>query len=207
MVKERKIRVAIYARVSTADKGQNPEVQLMPLREYCQARGWSIVDEYVDIGISGAKDKRPQLDRLMNDARKRKVDCIAVHRLDRWGRSLKHLILSLTELQDVGVSFVSYSENIDLSSPAGKMLFHVIGAMAEFERELIRERVKAGIQTAKAKGKKLGRKPVPPVVTDQIKEMREAGQSIRAIAKKTKLSIGGVHKILGKMGLQVAVMM
>lgn len=188
-------RVAIYCRVST-HLGQQPDMQLNPLREYCKAREWSIVGEYIDIGQSGAKDRRPELDRLLDDARKRKIDCITVWKLDRWGRSLKHLINSLSELQGLGVSFVSYQENIDLSTPSGKMMFHIIGAMAEFERELIRERVKAGIQNARKKGIKVGRKAIPPIVGEKIKELRGEGLSIRAIAKKLKLSVGAVHKTL-----------
>ncbi len=207
MVNTKNNRVAIYARVSTADKGQNPEVQLMPLREYCSARQWTITKEYIDKGQSGAKDRRPELDKLIDDAKKRKIDCIMVWKLDRWGRSLKHLINSLSELENLGVAFISYSENIDLSTPAGKMMFHVIGAMAEFERSLIRERVRAGISNARAKGKKLGRKPIPPVVAEQAREMKDNGLSIRAISKKLKLSVGGVHKILAKSGLQDAVNM
>jgi len=192
-------RVALYARVSTTDKGQDPHLQLNPLREYCQAREWTVSGEYIDVGQSGAKDRRPELDRLLNDARKRKIDCIMVWKLDRWGRSLKHLINSLSELQSLGVAFVSYQENIDLSTPAGKMMFHIIGAMAEFERELIRERVKAGIQNAQKKGIKVGRKALPPIVTDKVRELRGEGQSIRTIAKKMKLSIGSVHKTLSNL--------
>lgn len=193
-------RVALYARVSTTDKGQDPNLQLTPLREYCHAREWTVSGEYIDVGQSGAKDRRPELDRLLNDTRKRKIDCIMVWKLDRWGRSLKHLINSLSELQGLGVSFVSYQENIDLTTPAGKMMFHIIGAMAEFERELIRERVKAGIQNAQKKGKRLGRKPVPPIFTDKALEMKNQGMSIRTIAKKLDLGIGSVHKILSKNG-------
>lgn len=198
-------RVALYARCSTLDKGQDPELQLVPLREYCQKRGFAIAGEYIDVGQSGAKDRRPELDRLLNDARKRKIDCIIVWKLDRWGRSLKHLINSLSELQGLGVSFVSYQENIDLSTPSGKMMFHIIGAMAEFERELIRERVKAGIQNAQKKGIKVGRKALPPIVEDKVREMRSEGLSMRSIAKKTKLSIGSVHKTLSKTVLESGV--
>jgi DNA invertase Pin-like site-specific DNA recombinase len=197
MVNNKERRVALYCRVSTTDKGQDPNLQLTPLREYCQAREWTVAGEYIDVGQSGAKDRRPELDRLLNDTRKRKIDCIIVWKLDRWGRSLKHLINSLSELQGLGVSFVSYQENIDLSTPAGKMMFHIIGAMAEFERALIGERVKAGIQNARTrKNIVIGRKPLPPIVKDSVKDLRGQGLSIRAIAKKLKLSVGSVHKTL-----------
>ncbi len=115
------LRVAIYARVSTADKGQNPEVQLKPLREYCTARDYEVFSEYVDVGQSGKKDRRPQLDRLMDDSRKRLIDCIIVWKLDRFGRSLKHLVTTLDELNSLDVSFISYQENIDLSTPSGRL--------------------------------------------------------------------------------------
>ena len=190
------IRVSLYCRISTSDKGQDTDLQLLPLRDYCKARGWSIVGEFLDVGVSGSKDKRPKLDRLMDDARKRKTDCVIVWKLDRWGRSLKHLINSIGELQALGIGFVSYQENIDMTTPAGKMMFHVIGAMAEFERELIRERVIAGIANAKAKGKKIGRRALPPITTDKVHVLRTNGLSIREIAKRLKLSVGSVHKTL-----------
>ena len=195
---KKEMRVGIYARVSTSDKGQDTDLQLIPLREYCQAREWTIVGEYTDEGQSGAKDRRPELDRLLNDARKRKIDCIVVWKLDRWGRSLKHLINTLSELQSLGVAFVSYSENLDLSTPAGKMMFHIIGAMCEFERELIRERVKAGIQNARRKGRRLGRKPIPPVDHKRIIDtyLSDTSQSIRNIAKKINMNYGTVNKTL-----------
>jgi DNA invertase Pin-like site-specific DNA recombinase len=178
-------RVALYARVSTADKGQDPELQLVPLRDYCKARGWTVSGEFTDKGISGTKDRRPQLDELMNLARKRQIDCVVVWKLDRWGRSLKHLINSISELQSIGVSFVSYSENIDMSTPAGKMMFHVIGAMSEFERSLIVERVRAGMALAKVKGKAIGRKPTSAASLEKILSIAEDDKlSVREIAKK-----------------------
>lgn len=191
-------RVALYCRVSTSDKGQDPNLQLIPLKEYCKAREWQVAGEYIDVGQSGAKDRRPQLDRLLNDARKRKIDCVVVWKLDRWGRSLKHLINSLSELQGLGVSFVSYQENIDLSTPAGTMMFHVIGAMAEFERALTVERVKAGLQNARRKGRRLGRKPIPPIDHKKIIDvyLSDTKQSIRNIAKKINMNYGTVNKTL-----------
>ena len=192
------VRAAIYARCSTLDKGQDPELQLVPLREYCQRRGFAIDDEYVDNGISGTKDHRPQLDRLMDAARKRQIDMIIVWKLDRFGRSLKQLVMALEELSSLGIGFISYQDNLDLTTPQGRLMFHIIGAMAEFERELIRERVKAGIENARRKGKRLGRKPVAPIDIEKAIQLHKQYPllSIRGIAKKIKLSKSLVGKVL-----------
>src|SRR5712675_531203 len=152
------MKAAIYARVSTQD--QTCENQLIELRRYVQARGWTAV-EYVDRGVSGAKDRRPALDQLVTDARRRRLDVVVCWRLDRLGRNLKHLITLLEELQVLGVAFVSLAEGIDATTPAGKLQMHILGAIAEFERERIRERVLAGLRRARSQGKRLGR----PVVT------------------------------------------
>ena len=148
------MKAAIYARVSTVD--QEPENQLQELRRYVQARGWTAV-EYVDRGVSGAKDRRPALDALVTDARRRRFDVVVCWRLDRLGRNLRHLITLLDELQALGVAFVSLAEGIDATTPAGKLQMHILGAIAEFERERIRERVMAGLQRARAQGRRLGR--------------------------------------------------
>ena len=145
---------AVYARVSTAD--QTAENQLIELRRYVEARGWT-AKEFVDQGVSGAKDRRPALDALLKDAKRRRFDVLTVWRLDRLGRNLKHLITLLDELQVLGVAFVSLAEGIDATTPAGKLQMHILGAIAEFERERIRERVLAGLRRAKAQGKRLGR--------------------------------------------------
>jgi DNA invertase Pin-like site-specific DNA recombinase len=193
----KEMRVALYARCSTHDKGQNPEVQLSPLREFCKARGWSCVGEFVDNGFSGAKDKRPQLDKLMNLAKKRQVDCIVVWKLDRWGRSLKHLVNSLSELQSLGVSFVSYSENIDLSTAAGTMMFHVIGAMCQFERSLCQDRIRAGMSLAVAKGVRIGRTPTPSTVIAKVISVYEAKKAgVRDISKNCGVPRSTVFRIL-----------
>ena len=155
------ITAAIYARVSTFD--QEPENQLQELRRYVQARGWAVT-EYADRGISGAKDRRPALDQLLTDARRRRFDVIVCWRLDRLGRNLKHLITLLEEFQILGVAFVSLAEGIDATTPAGKLQMHILGAIAEFERGRIRERVMAGLQRARAQGTRLGRpRAVVPV--------------------------------------------
>src|SRR5438874_8509376 len=148
------MKAAIYARVSTLD--QEPENQLQELRRYVEARGWTAV-EYVDRGISGAKDRRPSLDRLVADAKRRRFDVLVCWRLDRLGRNLKHLITLLEDLQALGIAFVSLAEGIDATTPAGKLQMHILGAIAEFERARIAERVRAGLRRAKAQGKRLGR--------------------------------------------------
>ena len=145
---------AIYARVSTVE--QAPENQLQELRRYVQARGWTAV-EYVDHGVSGATDRRAALDRLVADATRRQFDVLVCWRLDRLGRNLRHLILLLDDLSALGVAFVSLAEGIDATTPAGRLQLHILGAIAEFERARIGERVKAGLARARAQGKTLGR--------------------------------------------------
>ena len=151
------MKAAIYARVSTFD--QEPENQLAELRRYADARGWTAT-AYVDKGVSGAKDKRPALDQLVADARRRRFDVLVVWRLDRLGRNLRHLILLLDELNAVGVAFVSLGEGIDTATPAGRLQLHILGAIAEFERARIQERVRAGLARVRAQGRTLGRPPV-----------------------------------------------
>jgi DNA invertase Pin-like site-specific DNA recombinase len=148
------MRAAIYARVSTFD--QDPENQLQELRRYVEARGWTAA-EYVDHGVSGAKERGPALDRLLVDARRRRFDVLVCWRLDRLGRNLKHLITLLEDLQALGVAFVSLAEGIDATTPAGRLQMQILGAIAEFERGRIVERVRAGLARAKAQGQRLGR--------------------------------------------------
>lgn len=174
-------KVALYARVSTHE--QNVDMQISELRSYAALRGWEIVAEYVDIGISGSKDSRPELDRLLKDAKARRFDGIAVFKLDRFGRSLRNLVVTLADLSHYGVSFVALRDNLDLSSPAGRLQFHIIAAMAEFERELIKERVVAGIQAAKNRGVRFGR-PKRWVSADKITALREQGIPWVQVAKK-----------------------
>jgi DNA invertase Pin-like site-specific DNA recombinase len=172
------MRAAVYARVSTLD--QEPENQLQELRRYVEARGWSAV-EYVDRGVSGAKDRRPALDQLVADARRRRFDVLVCWRLDRLGRSLKHLITLLDELQAVGVAFVSLAEGIDATTPAGKLQMHILGAIAEFERGRIVERVRAGLVRAKAQGQRLGR---PRREIDPERLATVAGLPLREAARR-----------------------
>lgn len=149
------MRAAVYARVSTAD--QNTSQQLTELRRYCEARGWTTSGEYVDHGVSGSKERRAALDDLLRDAKRRRFDVLVVWRLDRLGRSLRHLILLLADVQAVGVAFVSLSEGIDATTPAGRLQLHVLGAIAEFERDRIAERVRLGMARARREGKRFGR--------------------------------------------------
>jgi DNA invertase Pin-like site-specific DNA recombinase len=146
---------AIYARVSTFD--QTCENQLIDLRRYVEARGWIAAVEYVDHGVSGSKDRRPALDRLMADCKRRKVDVVVCWKLDRFGRSLTHLVNAIQTLTDAGVGFTSMGEGIDTQSASGRLMLGILASFAEFERARIQERVRAGLQRARAQGKRLGR--------------------------------------------------
>jgi DNA invertase Pin-like site-specific DNA recombinase len=185
------MRVGIYARVSTLN-GQNPEMQLAELREYASRRGWQVFGEYVDVGVSGSKESRPELNRLMADAHLRKVDGVLCWKVDRFGRSLRHLVNALADLDSYGVAFVSLRDNLDLSTPSGRLMFQIIAAMAEFERSLIQERVRAGLRNAKAKGMKLGR-PRRIVSRDEMARLRERGASFREIGEAVGASPGTVR--------------
>jgi len=187
------MRAAIYARVSTSNHGQDVSMQTRELRQFCEARGWQIAGEYLDEGISGAKDSRPELNRLMADAHKRRFDVVVVWKFDRFARSVSHLLRALEMFGSLGVAFVSLSEQIDTSTPTGKMVFTVLGAVAELERSLIAERVRAGLRNARAKGKRLGR---PPVAVDaaRIASLRASGQSWPQIARELGVSVGKVYQ-------------
>jgi DNA invertase Pin-like site-specific DNA recombinase len=187
-------RVALYARVSTANGHQDPEMQLRELREFVDRRGWQITGEYVDKGISGSKDSRPALNQLMADAHQRRFDAVLVWKIDRWGRSLKHLVTSLAELDAYGITFISLRDNLDLSTPSGRLMMQLLGAMAEFERALIQERVRAGLRNAKSKGVRLGR-PRVFVSESRIDALRGTGASWRAISKELGVALGTVHRI------------
>ena len=197
------MKAGIYTRVST--ESQSVDMQLSDLRGYARQRGIEVYREYCDIGVSGSRDRRPQLDILMDDARKKKIDMVLVWKFDRFARSTRHLINALHEFNHLGIHFVSFMENVDTSSPAGKVLFTVISAMAEFERDLIRERVRAGLENARKKGARLGR---PPMASEErgelISDLRSRGHSIRDIAKRVKASPAFVHKTLSKLKGQEA---
>jgi DNA invertase Pin-like site-specific DNA recombinase len=180
------MRTAIYARCSTDT--QNPDMQISELTEYASRRGLELVGVFTDIA-SGSKDDRPQLNKVLALAKQRKIDALLVWKVDRLGRSLRHLVNTISELEAVGVSFISLKDSLDFSTPAGRLMFNVIAAMGQFERDLIRERVKSGMANAKRKGVKLGRKAVQ-VDAAKIQRLRSEGLSFEAIAQQTGLSVG-----------------
>jgi len=186
-------RVALYARVSTSNGHQDPEIQLAELREYADRRGWKIVGEYTDQGVSGSKESRPELNRLMTDAHQRRFDAVLVWKIDRFGRSLKHLVNALADLGAYGVAFISLRDNLDLSTPSGRLMFQIIGAMAEFERALIQERVKAGLRNARAKGKRLGR-PRRVVDSSRVSNLRAGCSSWRAVSRELGVGLATLYR-------------
>src|SRR4029077_16725377 len=187
------MRAALYARVST-NNGQNPEMQLEELRAYCQRRGWEIAGEYVDTGVSVSKEPRPALDRLLAGCRKRSVDAVVVYRYDRFARSLRQLVNTLEEFRALGIEFVSIHEGGDTSTPNGRLVFGIFASIAEFERELIRGRVRSGLAAARAKGKRLGR---PRVLVDaaRITALRTEGLSWAKIGERLGVGEGTVYRV------------
>jgi len=188
-------RVTIYARVST--KEQNVDMQLSDLRNYAKARKLHIVHEYIDIA-SGGRSDRENYQKLLNDIRKRKSDIVLVWKFDRFARSTKELINALEEFNSLGVDFISYKENIDTSSPAGKILFTLISAFAEFEKEIIKVRVKAGMEKAKMRGQKLGRPKISNNSINTALEMKAKGADYKEICKKLGISKSAYYKIIEK---------
>jgi DNA invertase Pin-like site-specific DNA recombinase len=186
-------RVAIYARVSTTNHGQDVGLQTRELQQFAEARGWIVAGEYIDAGVSGTKDSRPELNRLMADAHKRRIDVVCVWRFDRFARSVSHLLRALETFKALGIDFVSFSEQMDTSTPAGKMVFTVLAAVAELERTLIVERVRAGLRNARAKGKRLGR-PRVTVNAAQIAALRSQGLSWAKIGEALGLGEGTVRR-------------
>ncbi len=186
-------RIALYVRVSTKD--QSVDMQLNDLERYSKERGFNVFKTYKDNGVSGTKDKRAELNQLMDDARKKRFGIVLVWRFDRFARSTKHLVNALYEFRNLGIDFISYQENIDTSSPLGEAIFTIISAMAKLERDIIVERVKGGLRKARANGKQLGR-PKSEVDTDRIVEYRKQNKSIRQIAKELGLSNNLVFRTL-----------
>lgn len=189
------MKTAIYCRVSTTD--QSVAMQLLALKDYCQARRIEIFQEYVDSGFSGTKDSRPALNQLMDDARKRKFEAVVVYRFDRFARSSRHLITALEEFKNLGIDFISYSENIDTSSPLGKAIFVIVSAMGELERNIIVERVKSGLRAAKQRGKILGR---PEVSFDhnEAQNLKQSGMSLRDMSKVLGVSKSTLSRTLSQ---------
>lgn len=195
------MKIALYCRVSTPE--QSVEMQRADLRRYCAERGLHVRQEYCDEGISGAIDRRPALDALMAAARKRQFDVVLVWRFDRFARSTRHLIAALDEFRHLGIEFISFQENIDTSSPLGKALFTIVGAIAELERSMIVERIKGGIRKAREQGRHSGRRPITDVeVLKTIARLRTQGKSLGVIAKAVGLSKSFVHKTCRKSSLQ-----
>jgi DNA invertase Pin-like site-specific DNA recombinase len=183
---------ALYARVSTLD--QSCELQMEDLRRYASQR-FGRCCEFVDEGVSGTQRRRPQLDMLMNNARKRLFDVVLVWKFDRFARSVKHLVDSLDEFRALGIDFVSYTEGVDTTTPTGQLLFHIVGAVAQFERDLIAERVRAGIAHARALGKRIGR-PRAEINLEQVRELRHQGRSLRQIATALAVPVSRVRRAL-----------
>jgi DNA invertase Pin-like site-specific DNA recombinase len=187
------VTVALYARVST--DGQDPEVQLHALRSHASQRGWAIVEEFVDRGYSGAKERRPALDRLMKEAWAGKFQTVLVWRFDRFARSVKHLITALESFRTLKVHFISLQEQFDTSTPIGQAMFTIIGAMAQLERDIIRERVKAGLDRARALGTRLGR-PAASASPDEVVRLHGQGLSLPDIARQLHCSRSTVRRRL-----------
>lgn len=189
------MKVALYARVSTVNGGQNPELQLQEMREHCRHRKWQIAAEYVD-RASGLKDSRSQLSAMMADARYGKFDAVLVWKFDRFARSVAHLLHALETFRSLNIEFVSLTEGVDTSTPMGKMVFTVLGAVAELERSLIVERVRAGLRAAKARGVKVGRPREFNFDPAKIRARMKAGESLRAVARDLHMSPSGLLKRL-----------
>lgn len=185
-------RVALYARVSTLDKGQDPETQLVQLRQYTQARNFEIVTEYIDYA-SGTTEDRTQYKLMMAAAKKRKIDVVLVWRYDRFARSTQALVNALKEFQSLGIDFISYQENIDTTTPTGELIFHVMASLAQFESSLISQRVKAGMARAKAQGKHIARPPIAKELQAQILALQKEGLSLNKISKTLGIAYGTVY--------------
>ncbi len=196
------MKTAIYARVSTGNGNQHPEMQLMEIRSYAKRRGWAVTREYIDEGISGMKESRPELNKLLADAHLRRFDAVVCWRFDRFARSVSHLLRALETFKALGIEFVSLSEQVDTSTPTGKMVFTVLGAVAELERNLIAERVKAGLRNARAKGKILGR-PRKITNTHEINRLRSQGASWRAVG--TALGVSAATAFCASAGTPVKI--
>lgn len=193
-------KAVCYTRVSTGD--QHPEVQENELRRYVKSRGWKLYRVYEDRGVSGATEKRPALNRMMADAHRRQFDVLVVWKFDRFARSVSHLLRALETFNALGTEFVSLSEQVDTSTPTGKMIFTVLGSVSEIERSLIGERVRAGIQHARSLGKRLGRPPLRVLSASDVSALRRerarTKAPFRTLAKKYGISIFTAHKLCAR---------
>jgi DNA invertase Pin-like site-specific DNA recombinase len=170
-------------------------MQTRELQEYCERRGWEIVEQFTDAGVSGSKDSRPGLNRLLAEARRRRFDAVLVYRYDRFARSLRQLVNALGEFEALGIHFISLHEGVDTSTPNGRLVFGIFASIAEFERELIRSRVRSGLAAARAKGKRLGR-PRVKVDAQRVSALRKQGASWATICRQTGLSRGTAQRAL-----------
>ena len=191
-------RVALYARVSTLDKGQDPETQLVQLRGYAQARNFEVITEFIDYA-SGTSQDRTQYKLMMAAAKKRKIDVVLVWRYDRFARSTQALVNALKEFQSLGIDFISYQENIDTTTPTGELIFHVMASLAQFESSLTSQRVKAGMARAKAQGKHIARPPIAKELQAKIIELQREGVSMNKISKTLGIAYGTVYNYRSKM--------
>ncbi len=190
-------RVCRYHRVSRVD--QNPQLQEDETAGFIERRGWDLVETYTDHGISGSREKRPALDALLRDARRRRFDLVVVYRADRLFRSLKNMVVTLADLDALGVGFVSVTEPFDTTTPSGRLLLHLVSAMAEFERGILIERTRAGVAAARRRGAKLGR-PQTRIDLDRVVELRDGGLSLRKIAAEMGLTYGTLHRAVARHG-------
>ena len=190
-------RVALYARVSTLDKGQDPETQLVQLRLFAQARNFEVVTEFIDYA-SGTSEDRTQYKLMMAAAKKRKIDVVLVWRYDRFARSTQALVNALKEFQSLGIDFISYQENIDTTTPTGELIFHVMASLAQFESSLISQRVKAGMARAKAQGKHIARPPIAKELQHKIIALQREGVSMNKISKTLGIAYGTVYNYRSK---------
>jgi DNA invertase Pin-like site-specific DNA recombinase len=190
------MKTALYARVSTQNHHQDPQLQITPMREFCSRTDREVVEVYVDHGISGSKESRPELNRLMADAAQGKFESVVVWKFDRFARSAQHLLKALEMFQSHGISFASVTESVDTTTPMGRMVFTILGAVAEMERSLTVERIKAGMRNAKTKGSKIGRPAKPVFDIQEVRNRILLGEQRQHIAAELGVSPALITKRL-----------
>src|SRR5829696_1763805 len=196
---DKNLRAGLYARVSTEDKGQDPETQLRPLREYAERRGFTVAGEFID-KASGTTEQRPQYQQLLEAVRKQELDVVLVWRYDRFARSTRALVNALGAFRARGVAFISYQENLDTTTPQGELVFGMMANLAQFESALIGKRVKAGMARAKAQGKRTSRPPIPEATRRMIAELHAQGVSIKRISKELGIAYGTAWNYIKAVG-------